>query len=240
MARACCISGAFALQIGLHVINQLFRMVINMSLVFLVKVENMKKDDWVKLLFPSIPSLLIGWYLGILPNVGFSILGLLALLLFFIVLIVFAATFWSDPELELSLESSIDPNSHIHVGRGAKFQLIWNIKNNTDRQILIVSYNIRVRGKNFNFKKDYEWKDDWKTAIAANKTLRKDWALVGPEYYDVVADGIYEFQSLIEFRLFNGDRKFTFSSCEIDVEGYNTDEKRVRDKTRGILEGMGG
>jgi len=138
-------------------------------------------------------------------------------ILLIIVLFVIARKYLSEPDIELDFASDIKPKNQICVDRGEKFQLVWYFKNNSNKTIRILSYNIRI---NFNNKPllNHPWIDKYQEKIIAHGEKTKEWSLVSADYYNLNEPGEYEFQSIVEYEIVpNGGKGFVYDTNPLIV-----------------------
>ena len=181
----------------------------------------MKPDDWTRLLISPILSWIIAaltlfvvWVIGEMNTYSF----LAVLLVPPIILIIFlwyAKRRLSEPDTDLEFSSYFEPRGHT-VKLKDKFQLVWIFKNNLNKEIKILSYNIRINLNGEVFR-NHNWRPNYTPTIPPRDTVTNFWTERGKGSYGIENPGVYEFQNIVEYQLPNNDKKMAYHSCQLVI-----------------------
>jgi len=185
----------------------------------------MKPDDWTKLLIYPILSWIMAvftvflvWVIGEMNIYSFSAVLLVAPIIL-IGFLWYARRRLSEPDTDLEFSSYFEPRGHtVNLSKGDTFQLVWIFKNNLNKEIKILSYNIRINLNGEMFR-NHNWRDTYTPTIPPRDTVTNFWTERGKDSYGIENPGVYEFQSIVEYQLPNEDKKMAYHSCELKVIG---------------------
>lgn len=180
-----------------------------------------KTEFWINMFVPLIASWIIfvvviimittisnPYYLFLIPS------GL-------IVFLVIALRWLSEPNIDLGFHSYIEPHGHtVNLNKNEGFQLVWEFTNFLNKEIKILSYNIRINSLDDVFR-NFNWRYNYQPTIPPNKNNPeiKIWGKKGKGGYGIENSGVYEFQSIVEYQLPNKEKKMAYHSCQLKVIG---------------------
>ncbi|MCK4458620.1 MAG: hypothetical protein KAU52_02725 [Methanosarcinales archaeon] len=178
----------------------------------------MKKDTSTQILFTSMITWVLAKGFGIMDSdVSSSIVFVGGLV--FIAIMYFIARRFSEPDTDLEFSSYFEPRGHtVNLSKGDTFQLVWIFKNNLNKEIKILSYNIRINLNGEVFR-NHNWRPNYTPTIPPRDTVTNFWTERGKGGYGIENPGVYEFQSIVEYQLPNEDKKMAYHSCELKVIG---------------------
>src|SRR5574341_2048021 len=125
----------------------------------------------------------------------------------------------NKPDIDLEFLSYFEPDSYVKINKGEKLRLVWNFKNNLSKDIRILSYNIKISLNNKPYIKNNPWKYNYNPVIPTQNERTEQFSEVSPEYYGLKYDGEYEFQSIIEYQLPNGEKKLIHHTSPLIIMG---------------------